>query len=108
MKKIRLLLSTFLLGIFGIGLALPIHAQQAFDDVLEKSVESIQENIISGSGTEPQTDVLRYLQWFIDLITPIVIIAGVAVVFFGAYKMMASDKEEAVKEGSMLIIYGII
>ena len=39
---------------------------------------------------------------------PVIIAIGIAVALFGAYKMMTSDKEDAVKEGLNLVMYGVI
>jgi hypothetical protein len=99
MKKIRLFLSLFLLGGLSSGLLTPVQAQQPFDDALEKSVHPIHSQIMDGNYMAGKTDVLDFLYWFIDIIIPIVIVCGIAVVLFGAYKMMTSEKEDAVKEG---------
>jgi len=37
-----------------------------------------------------------------------VIAVGVFMVFIGVYKMMSTDKEDAIKEGGSLVIYGVI
>jgi hypothetical protein len=86
MKKIRLLLSFFLLSICSLGMLLPIHAQEKgnFDEALQKSTNSISHNIRNGSGpgvtAKPQ--FFEYLKRLIDLLTPIIISVGVAVVLF--------------------------
>jgi hypothetical protein len=51
------------------------------------------------------------VEWIERLITiamPLIITIGIATAFVGAYKMMSSSKEDALKEGGRLIIYGII
>jgi hypothetical protein len=46
-------------------------------------------------------NVLQYL-------VPIFIALGVAIALFGGYKMMSSTKEDALKEGGQLVMYGVI
>jgi hypothetical protein len=43
-----------------------------------------------------------------NYITPVIITFGIVMAFLGAYKMMSSDKEDALKEGSRLVLYGVI
>jgi hypothetical protein len=39
---------------------------------------------------------------------PIIISLGIAIAFFGGYKIMASSKEDSVKEGGRLVLMGVI
>jgi uncharacterized membrane protein len=52
--------------------------------------------------------VFGYLKRFLNLIIPVIIIVGVVVVFIGVYKMMSTEKEDAIQEGGRLVIYGVI
>ena len=113
MKKIKSFLAITLLSFVALSIFPPLVSAEEggrFDEVLQKSTKGLEGNIIQGSGpgADANPDLLEYISWFLDLAVPIVISVGVLMVLFGCYKMMATDKEEAVKEGGRLVIYGVI
>ncbi|GHV21407.1 hypothetical protein FACS189428_1790 [Clostridia bacterium] len=44
----------------------------------------------------------------LEYLVPIFIALGVAIALFGGYKIMSSTKEDALKEGGQLVLYGVI
>jgi hypothetical protein len=111
MRSIKTLLTTTLFTLTVFSFLTPVTWAQEFVDVLQTSTESIAKNVRgegSGPGAESNPQLIEYLKRFINLITPIVITVGVAVVLFGAYKMMSTEKEDAIKEGGRLVLYGVI
>ena len=110
MKKIRIILSTFLLGISSLWFLSPIHAQELRGDtLLEESVSSISQHvmkdIVSAKGT---AGALNYIDNILNILTPLIITLGIFIAIWGGYKVMTSNKEEALKEGGSLILYGVI
>jgi hypothetical protein len=78
-----------------------------FVEALQHSTKSIKPNIRDGSGLG-NLQLEYYIIRLLDLLIPVVISAGVVVVMIGAYKMMSTEKEDAIKEGGRLVIYGVI
>lgn len=75
---------------------------------LEESVSSIQ-NILETPKLQKQAKgALERIEDIMNYITPIIISLGIIMAFIGAYKMMTSEKEDALKEGSRLVLYGVI
>jgi hypothetical protein len=109
MKKIRLLLSFCLLSISSLGLLFPVYGQ--YEGALTESTQSIANVVETDIGTEAPAGegaVARITNIITQYLIPIVITLGIIVAFIGAYKMMTSDKEDAIKDGGRLVLYGVI
>lgn len=122
MKILKSLLSVLIVSMLNLWICIPVFAQEApeatvtigggkFDDVLSESLGNIQGNVspdIVESNPESGQGVVLLIENIISNLMPVIIAAGIAVALFGAYKMMTSDKEEAVKEGMRLVMYGVL
>lgn len=118
MKTIKRLLSVAILSMFGIINLSPIFnlvsAQDSpYDAVLGittysswlKSAINGWDVVTGEKWTELFNDqVNRIIGYVIDVF----IVIGIAVAFFGGYKIMVSDKEETMKEWISLVAFGIL
>lgn len=120
MKTIKKSLFIIILSLFGIINIFPI-----FNLVSAQSGESPYNQVL-GITTDKQavktaingTDVIIDEDWatlFNDQVNKIIgyvidvfIVIGIAIAFFGGYKIMTSDKEEAMKEWLRLVGFGIL
>ncbi|HRU50343.1 MAG TPA: hypothetical protein P5155_02455, partial [Candidatus Absconditabacterales bacterium] len=83
-----------------------------FDSSMDRAIEPIRSHLDAaepvstlGGGDSIRSFVFNKI---VNVITPLIIIAGVIVGILGAYKLFFSDKEEDLKKGAMLIIYGVV
>jgi uncharacterized membrane protein len=52
--------------------------------------------------------LMALIRKILQYLMPIFIALGIAIVLFGGYKIMSSNKEDALKEGGQLVLYGVI
>jgi len=80
-----------------------------FDLALRRSIDPISGNLDPGQGAKwPQ-----WLQNFVfnnimNILLPLIIVLGILSSILGFYKLMFSSDENAIKEGTRFIIYGVI
>ncbi|MDR3168318.1 MAG: hypothetical protein LBU27_00720 [Candidatus Peribacteria bacterium] len=80
-----------------------------FDDELEKGIQSIKSHVHTDIVTEKGTDgLITLVRQILQYLMPIFITLGTVIALFGGYKMMTSSKEDALKEGGQLVLYGVI
>ncbi|HOG15257.1 MAG TPA: hypothetical protein PK674_01590 [Candidatus Absconditabacterales bacterium] len=83
-----------------------------FDPSMNRAIEPIKDNLDAAepSSTIGGGDSIRSFIFnkIVNVVTPFIIIIGVMVGIIGAYKLFFSDKEEDLKKGVMLVIYGIV
>ena len=117
MKTIKKLLSIAILSMFGVINLSPIFnlvsAQTPYDAVLGITTsDTALSSAING------WDVVEDGKWadlfnnqvnrIIGYVIDVFIVIGIAVAFFGGYKIMMSDKEETMKEWISLVAFGIL
>lgn len=84
-------------------------AQKRFDTELTKSTERIAPLVLPNSVDEEGTGgLMALIRKILQYLMPIFIALGIAIVLFGGYKIMSSNKEDALKEGGQLVLYGVI
>jgi hypothetical protein len=111
MKKIGTFFAVILLTFTSFSLFSPLALAQEgrFDDELAKSTQSIAPHVVPDSVTEKGTDgLITLVRQILQYLMPIFIALGIVIALFGGYKMMTSSKEDALKEGGQLVLYGII
>lgn len=120
MKAIKKFLFTCIVMMFGISIC-PVFnytsAQTVYDDVLGRSV-SDKDTWWSLSSAIRWGEVVTWEKWselfnkqvlaIIWYIIDIFIVLGIAIAFIGGYKIMTSSKEDSLKDGIRLVIFGII
>lgn len=80
-----------------------------FDLTLDRSIESIQQNLDPAEAALWTDWIVNFIRNnIINLLIPMIIIIGVIIAIVGFYKMMFSDSEEWSKEWSKYIIWGVI
>lgn len=120
MKTIKKILLTWILTIFGVWICSLFNyapAQSIYDDVLWRSVSN-KETGWSLSSAIRWEEVVTWEKWselfnkqvlaIIGYIIDIFIVVWIVVAFIGGYKIMTSSKEDSLKDGIRLVIYGII
>ena len=110
MKKIRIISASIILWMSLYGMTIPTHAQGGrADEYLQQSAKSISQHVGSDIELAKGTSgLLNYIDRILDILVPLIITLGIAIAMYGGYKMMASNKEEALKEGGSLVLYGVI
>lgn len=80
-----------------------------FDLALSKSIETIKQNLDAAEGAKG-TQWLQNLVFnkIMNVLVPIIIVVGILSAILGFYKLMFSSDENAVKEGTRYVIFGII
>lgn len=113
MKTIKMHLSIMLLSMSLLGFWCTIAGNA--DQYLEQSVQGVGEQqgigyhvIPWGTDAKGAKGAVARIEQLIDILMPIIISLGIAIAFFGGYKIMASSKEDSVKEGGRLVLMGVI
>jgi hypothetical protein len=91
-----------------LGLLFPVYGQGNANNYLEESVKSIKNRLEAPILEQGEGGALTRIETIMDYITPVIITLGILMAFLGAYKMMTTDKEDALKEGGKLVLYGVI
>lgn len=77
-----------------------------FQNELEQSTKGL--NFDSGPSIKGTDGVGKFILDLLDTIKPIVILVGVLMAFFGAYKIMGSEDPAKTKEGVGYVIAGVV
>jgi len=123
MRKLKKLLCVAMLWLFGIVNLFPIFnlasAQSPYDAIMgwttsgekNKSLYSAihgEWEVVDGSGEKWVTLFNKQVMQIVSYVIDIFIVIWIAVAFIGWYKIMMSDKEETMKEGIRLVVFGIV
>lgn len=94
------------------GFSFRVDKISRFDSSMDRAIEPIRSHL---DAAEPGStlwwwDSIRSFVFnkIVNVITPLIIIAGVIVWILWAYKLFFSDKEEDLKKWAMLIIYWVV
>lgn len=80
-----------------------------FDLALSESIDPIRQNLEAAEGAVGTQWLQNFLfDKIMNVLVPLVIIIGILSAILGFYKLMFSSDENATKEGTRYIIYGII
>ncbi|MFA7298754.1 MAG: hypothetical protein WC010_03875 [Candidatus Absconditabacterales bacterium] len=80
-----------------------------FDLALSTSIESISKNLEAAEGAKGAQGVQNFLyNKIMNVLVPLIIIIGILSAILGFYKIMFSSDDNATKEGTNYIIYGVI
>ncbi len=80
-----------------------------FDLALSRSIESIKMNLEAAEGAVWAEGVQYFVfDKVMNVLVPLIIIIGILSAIFGFYKLMFSSDENAVKEGTRYIVFGVI
>lgn len=113
MKNLKKLLTSILLTfvIGNLSVFSPVSAQDVYDQVLDKTIDStsvytaLKWDVVDGKRANlVNAQILLIIGYVINVF----IIIWIVVAFIGWYKIMVSNKEESLKDGIRLVIFGVI
>jgi len=114
MKRIKTLLLGSIISLSSFWTVLPIFADDVstgtrYSDALEASVKGIEKQVMADTvASKWSYGVLAYIQIIVDILLPVIVTLWVGVAIFWAYTIMTSNKEEKVKDGMNLVIFGVL
>lgn len=94
---------SFLFPFFGVSLA-----ADGIEGALAESVGSIEGHASLLVDQKWAEWALEYVQKIVDIITPVIIMLGVAIVFLWAYKLMVKSDTSEFKNWVYMVIFGVV
>jgi hypothetical protein len=80
-----------------------------FDLALSRSIEGVNQNLEAAEGAIGTQGLQNFLfNKIMNVLVPLIIIIGILSAILGFYKLMFSSDENAVKEGTRYIVFGIV
>lgn len=82
---------------------------QRFDLAMDRSIISIKKNLEAAEATIGPDGVKNFVYTKVmSLLVPMVVVIGILISIIGFYKIMFSDDEKTIGEGTKYVIYGVI
>lgn len=112
-KKIIAIFGLWVVWLTNLSICNIALADNPYDDKLNQTLDSTMQNVIKSDK-----DVINNQKWdelfnsqvnaLVGYIIDMFIVIGIAVAFIGGYKIMVSDKDDALKEWIKLVIFWIL